>query len=213
MAKKKKRVNGSRKGGAYERSICKRISLWLSDHTRDDLLWRTPGSGSRYTTAETRGRSRRRSKAAATAAPVAHAGDICATSEEAAWFVESFYFEAKSYASLDWLPLIHNKKSSNVYVWWQDTKLKAKRVERFPILICKENHRAELMGTTQQGFELLSLGAKGGTIPIRVAFPDRDLVFFNFNELLFLDAEKIYSALDAFDKSRGSKVLKLRKPR
>lgn len=47
--KKKKRVNRGAKGTAFERKIVKELSLWWSDGERDDIFWRTDGSGSRAT--------------------------------------------------------------------------------------------------------------------------------------------------------------------
>jgi hypothetical protein len=46
MRKKRK---GSQKGSAFEREICKRLSLWFTDGDRDDIFWRTAGSGARAT--------------------------------------------------------------------------------------------------------------------------------------------------------------------
>lgn len=42
------------KGSAFEREICKKLSLWWTDGARDDVFWRTSGSGAR---AKTRGKS------------------------------------------------------------------------------------------------------------------------------------------------------------
>lgn len=39
----------SRKGGAYEREFCRKLSEWWSDGTRDDIFWRTSSSGGRAT--------------------------------------------------------------------------------------------------------------------------------------------------------------------
>ena len=55
------------KGGAFERSISKKISLWWTDGERDDIFWRTAGSGGRATV------RRKQGKATANAE-----GDICA---------------------------------------------------------------------------------------------------------------------------------------
>jgi len=41
--------NGKRKGSAFERKICKELSLWWSKGKRDDIFWRTSGSGARST--------------------------------------------------------------------------------------------------------------------------------------------------------------------
>lgn len=38
------------KGSQFERSIAKQLSLWYSRGERDDLFWRTAGSGARATT-------------------------------------------------------------------------------------------------------------------------------------------------------------------
>lgn len=42
---KKRKGNG--KGPNFERLLAKKLSLWASDGTRDDLIWRTSGSGAR----------------------------------------------------------------------------------------------------------------------------------------------------------------------
>jgi len=44
-----KRGGGSSKGSGFERQICKDLSLWWTDGERDDVFWRTPGSGARAT--------------------------------------------------------------------------------------------------------------------------------------------------------------------
>jgi len=47
--KSKKKGSGMKKGGKYERLICKRLSLWWTENKRDDIFWRTAGSGGRAT--------------------------------------------------------------------------------------------------------------------------------------------------------------------
>lgn len=37
------------KGSEFERDICKLLSLWWTDGERDDIFWRTAGSGARAT--------------------------------------------------------------------------------------------------------------------------------------------------------------------
>lgn len=43
----------SQKGSKFERDICKQLSLWWTENERDDIFWRTAGSGAR---AKVRGR-------------------------------------------------------------------------------------------------------------------------------------------------------------
>ncbi len=38
------------KGSNFEREICKQLSLWWTNNKRDDVFWRTSGSGARATT-------------------------------------------------------------------------------------------------------------------------------------------------------------------
>jgi hypothetical protein len=37
------------KGADFERELCKKLSLWWTDDERDDVFWRTAGSGGRAT--------------------------------------------------------------------------------------------------------------------------------------------------------------------
>lgn len=39
----------SKKGSKFERDICRKLSLWYSHEKRDDIFWRTAGSGARAT--------------------------------------------------------------------------------------------------------------------------------------------------------------------
>jgi len=43
-------TKGSAKGSSFERHICKLLSLWWTENERDDVFWRTSGSGARAKT-------------------------------------------------------------------------------------------------------------------------------------------------------------------
>jgi hypothetical protein len=45
--RKKRKGRGMRKGSPFERFICKKLSLWWTGDERDDVFWRTSGSGAR----------------------------------------------------------------------------------------------------------------------------------------------------------------------
>lgn len=49
--------NPSRKGSAFERAVCRRLSEWWTDGKRDDIFWRTTTSGARATSRAVKGRS------------------------------------------------------------------------------------------------------------------------------------------------------------
>jgi len=48
--KTKRKGRGMKKGSAFEREICKQLSLWWTGSERDDVFWRTSGSGARAKT-------------------------------------------------------------------------------------------------------------------------------------------------------------------
>lgn len=51
-----KKGRGQSKGSSFERLICKQLSLWWTDNERDDIFWRTAGSGARATTRARKGK-------------------------------------------------------------------------------------------------------------------------------------------------------------
>lgn len=77
-------MNGSRKGAAWERSLCRRLSEWWTNGERDDCFWRTSQSGGRAT-----------SRAKAGKKADLHCGDICALDEEGAPLLRVISVEAK----------------------------------------------------------------------------------------------------------------------
>lgn len=56
------------KGSSFERIICKQLSMWWSNGTRDDIFWRSSNSGGRATMRGKKGKS-----------TFGHCGDIAAT--------------------------------------------------------------------------------------------------------------------------------------
>lgn len=77
--------SGSRgKGSGYERDVCKQLSLWWTGGERDDVFWRSSGSGARATV---RGR-----KGTATAGQY---GDVAATDPIGKPFTDMFTVEVK----------------------------------------------------------------------------------------------------------------------
>ena len=52
-----KKGAGKRKGGAFERRMAKRLSLWWTGGERDDVIWRTQLSGGRATVRGRKGKT------------------------------------------------------------------------------------------------------------------------------------------------------------
>jgi hypothetical protein len=68
------------KGSSFERDICKRLSLWVSDGEEQDCFWRSAMSGGRSTVANRRGVKLNR-----------QAGDITSTSPEGHALTDKFF--------------------------------------------------------------------------------------------------------------------------
>lgn len=74
----------SSKGSSYERELCKQLSLWWTDGAREDIFWRSSGSGAR---AKVRGRAGRNT--------AGQHGDVAATDPIGAPFIDTFTVEIK----------------------------------------------------------------------------------------------------------------------
>ena len=92
----------SSKGAKFEREICKALSLWWSEGKRDDIFWRTPGSGARATT--------RRKKGKHTADSTA---DVMSSHEDGKPFTKVCLSEIKRGYS-DKHKIVKNKKSGKL---------------------------------------------------------------------------------------------------
>lgn len=94
----------SKKGSQFEREICKVLSLWWSDQERDDLFWRTPGSGARATVRRKQGKQTTDATA-----------DLMATHKSAKPLTKSCLFEMKRGYS-DKHKIVKNKKTKKLSV-------------------------------------------------------------------------------------------------
>lgn len=74
----------SHKGPPFERWVATRLSLWWTGGERDDVFWRSQGSGGRATNRRRRGRT-----------TAGQYGDLCATDPSAQPFIDLFTVEMK----------------------------------------------------------------------------------------------------------------------
>jgi hypothetical protein len=131
----RKRSKGKQKGSAFERKICKHLSLWVSKGKDEDLFWRSAMSGGRATVHARKkgGKLQRR-----------HAGDISATSAEGCSLTDRFFIECKSYKNLDLLAFLF-KKSGKLYGFWEEAIAQADKYGKQPVLIGKQNYVDEFV--------------------------------------------------------------------
>lgn len=121
---------GKQKGAEFERAVCKRLSLWVSDKRRDDLFWRSAMSGGRATLSK---------KSQHTGA-----GDITAVAVQGNKLTNEFYIECKFYADLD-MPGFVYCTGGKLKQFWLETIKQAVKYGRRPFLIAKENRRPTLL--------------------------------------------------------------------
>lgn len=117
---------GKRKGSAFEREICKRLSLWVSGGKKADLFWRSAMSGGRATVARKKG------------GMVRQAGDITATTPEGHVLTDAWYIECKAYKQID-LAQFMVTGNGKLAEWWARCKREARQYGKEPILIVKQN--------------------------------------------------------------------------
>lgn len=116
---------GKQKGSQFERDVCRRLSLAVSD--RDDLFWRSAMSGGRATVAHRKGQL------------ISHvSGDICAVHELGYAFVEEWFVECKFYADLQWAQFLLEDEGK-LAQFWLTCKQQARLHGKKPLLIAKQN--------------------------------------------------------------------------
>jgi hypothetical protein len=115
------------KGSSFEREICKRLSLWVSDGQEQDCFWRSAMSGGRSTVAGRRGVKLNR-----------QAGDITSTSPEGHALTDKFFIECKHVKKLDIHGLITGKGS--LWSYWCEAWDQATTYNKAPLLIAKQKH-------------------------------------------------------------------------
>jgi hypothetical protein len=118
---------GHEKGSKFERAICKRLSLWLSQGERDDLFWRSAMSGGRATLQIRRDLVNK-----------AQSGDLTAISQEAYEFAERTFFECKHYRDLGFARGFICQ-TGTVWNFWQKACNEAERHIKTPVLIARQN--------------------------------------------------------------------------
>ena len=99
------------KGSSFERWVCRKFSLALSDGQADDWFWRSAMSGGRATVGRKAGLARSHQE-----------GDISSVSAEGQWFVDRFVVECKSYAHLPLLTFMLDPSKTIIAGWWKNLK-------------------------------------------------------------------------------------------
>lgn len=138
------------KGSSFERKICKQLSQWWTEGEKDDVFWRTAGSGSRATVRGKRGKDTTNS-----------AGDIGYIDEIGKPLIDLFVIELKRGYSRDIsiLDFIDSRKRKPLLEkWWMKAYTECTNSKRFSywIIFQRDNHTPVLL-LPQQAFAEIEL--------------------------------------------------------
>lgn len=127
------RSKGKQKGSAFERKVCKALSLWVSGGEREDLFWRSAMSGGRATVGRKAGKDHAK-----------HAGDITATDPEGHRLTDAWYVECKSYRDLAIMSGMLTGVGK-LAKFWRETCEQATHYKRMPMLIAHQNQQPTIV--------------------------------------------------------------------
>lgn len=119
-------MRGKQKGSQFERDISKKLSLWLTDGKRNDVLWRSEISGGRFTFSAAKGKA------------VGSVGDIKATDPTGFEFADKFVVECKAWRDLHFLAFLFGYEE--LYKAMVKVKKQAESINKSWWLIAKQNH-------------------------------------------------------------------------
>ncbi len=168
--------------------MAQRLSLWVSDRTRDDVFWRSAMSGGRSTVI---GKNRDGDTASA------QAGDLVATHELGNLLVSWFVLECKNFKDFRFTTLIFGGKG-DFLPEWEKLIRDCDRTGKYPMMFAKQSRVGELVFSDQEGMDHLMKGATK-YVPIRVAFPVHDVYGISMTDFLNeIDYQKLKKHLQDF---------------
>lgn len=118
---------GKSKGSGFERHVCKRLSLWLTNGRSDDCLWRSAMSGGRATIQLSEGVVNR-----------TQGGDVSAISPEGYELISRCLIECKFYANLNIVEGLV-KGTGSLAAFWKRVVADAGIYGKRPVLVARQN--------------------------------------------------------------------------
>lgn len=138
-------VNSKQKGSEYERQVSKKLSLWISNGLRDDLLWRSSMSGGRATLQYKLGKKNK-----------SQTGDLSSIDTLSQQFIDRFFIEIKFYKDLN-IESGFIKATGLLKSFWDKLVKDALQAEKHPMLIARQNRLPTLLLLHRNGARLLNL--------------------------------------------------------
>jgi hypothetical protein len=126
-------LGSKNKGSAFERQICRKLSLMVSDGKRTDCFWRSAMSGGRA-----------RLQVNKDIINTMQSGDISSISTDGFWLITAYTIEVKHYKDLQLASGFLNN-SGFLYSFWESLKNDCRVTKKLPLLIAKQNNRPTIM--------------------------------------------------------------------
>jgi hypothetical protein len=165
----------SSKGGSFERSVSKSISLWVSEGEDDSWIWRTSQSGGRATQ---RAKSGKNTSGAY--------GDLTFTDGRASWLFDIFSMELKcGYKMAEISSLIDSTQAEPLILkfWRQCERDRELSGSKFSLVILKRDRKSPLVIVGNDLFSKLVLNfSKPECGTISFSGKIENLVFIPFDE-------------------------------
>lgn len=155
---------GKQKGGAYEREVAAKISFWLSNGERKDLLCRTVGSGAQWT-----------------AAKQGHAADLRAQDGPLAFeFCSKYAIECKHWKNINMLLLM--RRRGDLFEALQKVKREVIDTKKRSFwLVVRQNHQPDMLFTEARDLMVEDLK------PPNEIFPEYHTLYSGLVHIYYLD--------------------------
>jgi hypothetical protein len=178
---KNKKPMGKQKGSAFERDICKRLSLWISNGNRKDIFWRSAMSGGRATIQLVKGEKNK-----------SQTGDISSIDFLGQKLTDNFIIECKFYRNIHLESLVYGApKTASILEFWKRLKRDCERFNKKPILIFKENGKEILIGTSWRTMAELAELASIELFKSKSYFDPPDVYIMTLDDFLKIDPERL----------------------
>lgn len=140
--------SGKVKGSNFERLICHKLSLWISHGEHDDLFWRSSNSGGRSTVMFKKGGQNR-----------TQCGDITSIHPDGNCLTDQYLISCKFYNDLKIEGTVLGNKGG-LREFWQECVEEAKRHNKIPLLIAKQNNTPPIVGLNSVGVSQFKVAGK-----------------------------------------------------
>lgn len=136
------------KGSGFERLICHKLSIWISQGKHDDLFWRSSLSGGCAKVMFKKGGQNR-----------TQCGDITAIHPDGNALTDRYLISCKFYRDLKIEGAVLGNKGG-LSAFWTECVEEAKRYNKLPVLIAKQNNTAPFICLDDAGVKLFKVTRK-----------------------------------------------------